>query len=55
MNDQDIKLGLYIEAAHKERAIKKSQGGCCLNKLVGEKKCKQMGIRRAHCFFLRFR
>lgn len=42
MNDQDIKLGLYIEAAHKERAIKKSQGGC-LNKLVGEKKMQKNG------------
>lgn len=43
MNDQDIKLGLYIEAAHKERAIKKSQGGCSLNKLVGEKKMQTNG------------
>lgn len=55
MNDQDIKLGLYIEAAHKERAIKKSQGGCFKQTCRRKKKCKKMGIRRAHCFFLRFR
>lgn len=38
MNDQDIKLGLYIEAAHKERAIKKSQGGCCFKQTCRRKK-----------------